>query len=266
MKITTREKIMIIILVFVILIAMSYYFMFSPQLARIQSLKLEQSEYMLKVQEVKSQINIIDQMEANITELENGVLEKSLPYFPEIIQEKLIVIIDGIAKKTGINLKNIGFGAAALVNPPVPAKQSAVEYPLKNIVNDYISITQENPESNSGSGSSGSINKNPAVSAPSVTTASKAAENLPQLESMGVTLQVEGSYEQWASLIKEIEALNRTIVIKNLTITSSSTENNKISSNIQIDIFALPKLQQQDAEYLQWPYSGGYGKANPFRR
>lgn len=254
MKISMREKIMLLVLSLVGLLALSYYAVFSPQLDKIQKLTFEESDYMMKVEEVKLQVASIDKLEADIKVLEESFLNKTIPYYPEIIQEKLIIIMDDIVNKTRISLKTISFGTTALVDPPVPFLQDVLPYPLKDIVNEYTTVTKEKQADNT--------NNDQAATQNSVQTPDAASIKVTQVESMDITMQIEGSYEQWLSFIKEIEALKRMVVIKNLAISSLGID--KLSSEIQIAFFALPKIREQDAEYLDWPYKGIYGKINPF--
>ena len=83
---------------------------------------------------------------------------------------------------------------------------------------------------------------------------------------MSVTLQLKGNYPQVLSFIKELEALNRTVLISNMTL--AANEGGMIEGSINLDFYALPKVQDQDRDkqYMSWPYSGIYGKTNPFAR
>jgi type IV pilus assembly protein PilO len=66
-----------------------------------------------------------------------------------------------------------------------------------------------------------------------------------------------------AAFITGLEDLQRSLAVKNLMV--SQTEFRTVTGSIAVDFFALPKIYDtSDDPYLEWPYTGEYGKINPF--
>ncbi|NJD01351.1 MAG: hypothetical protein FIA99_01840 [Ruminiclostridium sp.] len=257
MKISNREKVLLGILAAIALLAISYYVIFKPQLEKIDKFTQESAELKLQVQKTETEIASIPLLETMITELEKSLEEKTEKFYPEILQDRIIIIIDDLIKKAQVDSPSSAYSQIAIAQIQKTSIFQPKKFPAKELVDEYIASKggqdQEKPEGNS-------------QAADQTKSSGKAAGTEAQpadVQSISVTLQFEGSYDQAIRLIKEVEALKRTIVIPDLALVYGA-ENNLLTGSIRINFYALPKISVQDGKYLEWPYNNKYGKTNPF--
>lgn len=292
MKLTARERILLGVLAIVGIIAISYYFVLKPQIEKIEQLTLEDIGLQQEVGSVKADLAVIENLNTEIKTILAGLEEKTKRFYPVILQDRFIILFDKLVTDNAVECSSITY------SPPVPApiaapvQQPVQPYPLKDLAENYRSI-----------GGNSKINESTVNSTEQNNGAVASQQNAPQTsqqqgpalvassETMTVTLQVTGKYDQWMNFIKSIEALNRTVIIQNLVFaggnTGSGTVNTAagnpsagaanaaaaagipgigtgdikegIAGSIQLNIYAVPKLQDQDKEYMEWPLGSNPG-------
>lgn len=83
------------------------------------------------------------------------------------------------------------------------------------------------------------------------------------VEQMQVTVNFTGAYEDVSEFIKLVSEYARLIAVPNIALTSSG--DNKVSGTLNLEFYSVPKVSDEDAEYLQWTIDNTYGKSNPFK-
>lgn len=91
---------------------------------------------------------------------------------------------------------------------------------------------------------------------------------------MTATISYKGKYKDLITFLEHIETYEKKILINNISISKSKknntdedgivTEENSITGSIALDFYSVPKIHEQDEEYLKWDFDNGYGKGNPF--
>lgn len=254
MKITKRERLLLSFLGVLILIVAYYQFALTPQLNKIKELKIEAEEYRDRVQKAKIAISPNNKVHKDFKILNSKIMYGCQNLFPSIIQEKYITIIDKMAKDAEIKISGIGFtekevGQIEIVN----SEGGSTDYLLKQLVQQYNGKPGESNENKKDSGNEGKGNDD--SSEQSIET---------ELEKMITTINFEGNYENIIDFIENIEAFNKKIFIKNLSL--SNPEQGSMVGNIVLDFYAVPKLKNYDFDmnYLKWDISNEYGRENPF--
>lgn len=251
MKLTYREKILLVILGFIAIIALEYYLIFQPQLNKIQNLLLDQRNCRMEVQRVKAEISPDNTIHKDFEVMNTRIEEKTVRFFPVVLQDKIIVVLDGILGKIPVKADSMNFTVIDV--KPVERRKAATkkQFPVRDLVDEYKMLSDED---------------NSAVETNKAAEAVKSVQpdnNQLLAENMEIDIQFESSYAQLMSFIKEIEAMNRTIVIKRLNVTKG--QGDVLKGNVQLEFFALPKIHEQDSEYFNWIYINTYGSENPFK-
>jgi type IV pilus assembly protein PilO len=232
MKLTNREAFLLKLTGLVLLLALSYYFVISPEMDKL-SVAREQFEVKTsEVETVKAEIAAMPQLDSEIDNLQKSIVQSSQRFLPEIQQKKLIIMLDEQLRESNAMADSIGFSQITL----------AENQPTKD------------PSANSS-------NNQPTGNGDTTVVAESLELNI---ESMSVQAPLLGRYEEIMTFINLLEIQNRTIVINSLQL-SKGTDGN-ISGSIGLDFYAMNKLTEdpQDENYLSWPYNTPKGIDNPF--
>lgn len=282
MKMTVREKIMLMVLGGVAVVALFYYFLVTPQLDKLVSLRTEQQKILQEVKRVKAEVATLDSVTKQSEEMDARIAEKTTRFLPVILQDKLTTVLNGLIQKTAVKAQSAGFAVMKVVPLEAPKEAPKQESLVNQMVDEYKKVNgqttgekteqngQQAQQSNQQAGQSNGAsqkdqNSQKTQQNQNAKTAQAQAQSQQQqnlAEGLTVTIQFTASYEQLMQFVKSMEALNRTILVNNLVI--SKAEGNLLKGSIMIDFYALPKIQEQDQDYFRWPYNGAYGKSNPF--
>lgn len=82
------------------------------------------------------------------------------------------------------------------------------------------------------------------------------------VEVMSIGLSFTGTYEVVKAFIDAIQSWEYNLVLSNLSLTPLNE--NEVSGSTTLEFYAVPKLSDQDQEYLEWRLENTYGKELPF--
>lgn len=264
MKLSIREKIMLIVLGIAALLAGFYYLILEPQLNEIQRLAAEKNDITLQVEAVKAQEKTIEKFKLEMENLISKINEDTKTFYPAILQDRLIILLDNLVKEADVYAGSQTFSRITIGGfQPLPVSMDVV-YPLKELTEEYNGI--DNKADIVGSG----LNEDTQSEQQQDSTTSKGAtvpnpegQASESIESMSISMELECSFEKLMKLIKALEGLERNIVIENIS-ASSTKQGEDLTVAINIKFYALPKISLQDEEYLDWKMEGNYGRENPF--
>ncbi len=253
MKLSKREKTMLIVLAAILVLGGAYYLLLKPQMEKLDHLNDERDSLIMSLQSVESELVKNKKVDEKFELLYNKIEEKTRPFYPEILQDRIILIINALIAESEIDSSSLVFSDIKIIPFETGVDEPISLIPLQEVVNRYYDIADENKDI---SDKTASAKGTPAKDA-------SAGENNPRIiPVMSATIQYQGTFEHITDFIKNTEALERTIVINNFSI--SIQEENTLNGSIQLDFYALPKIHLQDEEYFEWPYEDNYGKNNPF--
>ncbi|PAB58507.1 GspMb/PilO family protein [Anaeromicrobium sediminis] len=293
MKLTKREKILLIFLGVLIVVGAYYKFAFVPHRSKIKELETNVEAYRNEVNKVKMKIGYKDNINKNFKIMNSKIEIASERLFPMIIQEKIIVILDDMVKKSNIQALSMSFTEEKLGKIEIKKEETKKEnYVLKDLVLEYEGtldkeelneiegqkeeekkeINEEiNEEINKALNGKDKIAKDIVQQYEGIFNKydnmtqeeeSDEEESEGQLEKISVTISYEGSYNEIMAFVKEIESFPKKIIINSLNITKS--EEGQMAGNIILDFYAIPKIHMKDEDYLKWHIENDYGKDNPF--
>ncbi|GAA0077214.1 hypothetical protein UT300005_15920 [Clostridium sp. CTA-5] len=270
MKISKREKMMLCILGIVLISILYYQFIYLKQTSKIADKSNKKNEIEEKYNNSINTINALDKRKSDIKVLDTKVKDKSSLFFPTISQEHIILELDQLLKKNGLdggfNFKPI---AVEGVESSEKTQENLKESSLQSMVDNYNAIdksSNENSKNNqSGETQVSSINAETKEkkSQKSEGDSNKSNDSKKtSIEQIKLELNFNGSYAQLNSFLNSIRSYNRKIVVNSISINQKSLD--QISGTMNLEIYAIPKIHDDLEEYLKWSLNNTYGKNDPF--
>ncbi len=239
MKLSNREKKLLIILLVIGVLFTYYKLVFESQADKITELKKKSEEYKHDVEVITNEISPDSKVRKEYKIMNEKISSLYKRFYPEIIQEKIIIRFDDMIKTSEIEAQNLSFNEPEINSiEENESKEKNEEYEMENIVRMYLGLDDKKTEED---------NKK---------------EKEVKIEKLSANLNFVGNYSKITSFLKQIEENEREILIKNLNLIKN--EANELTGNMQLEIFAVPKLYDQDEDYLEWELFNEYGKDNPF--
>lgn len=303
MKISNKEKIMLYILG-IILIGFGYYnFVYSVQMNKIQEKTKQKNELEQKYTTTMNTINSIEDRKSDVKILKAKISDESLPFYPTISEEHIILELDTLLKDSGLDG---GIKFNPIVSDSVESvdkkNQTLAESSLQGIVDEYnnatgstgaVSNTNEKANQNNNA-SSGNSNKSEASSNTkdsnndgktsttnsnnnsntnnsntsntnnSNTNTSKNLKDQKKNTVQYVKFEVdfEGSYDGLNKLLNTIGKNEKKIVVNSMKIDEDTLDT--VKGTINLEIYAIPKINDELESYLKWDLTNTYGKSVPF--
>lgn len=250
MKASKREKFLLGILLTAVISVVYYQFIYIKQAAKIDEKKEIKNTLESKYNDVIQTISALDSRKASINILNSSIVDKSSGFYPTILQEKIIIELDTLLENSGLKA-NIAFSpmeVAAVQSFSIPLKPNN-KSTLDTFVNEYkkenVPIINEEK-----------INSDDNVDGQS------GEQGEHTLEQLKVAINFSGSYEALKKFIVEVESYDRIINITNISLTPSSETD--VNGSMNLEFYAIPKLGEEDMEYLKWTLKNTYGKDTPF--
>lgn len=244
LKLTNRERNLLGILGICLIAAILYYAAIKPQLDMVGKLEKQAKEYSISINRMKEKADPNNPMYKEYNALYNKTQELLKPFYPSIIQEKLIALLEAKIKESNITVKAMTF------SEPSPTEAQSPKSEPKTTQNNDLEVLTEQLENDKK------------TDAENKEAANKTEANLPSIEKMSVTINLEGTYIEIYNFIKSIEKENRSIAISNLNLDGGN--GSLLKGVLVLDFYSIPKPFDQDNDYLNWDIKGNYGKANPF--
>lgn len=250
MKISKREKFLLGLLVAVFITVVYYQFVFKLQVEKINERKIERDKKLAEFNEAVKTINNLDVTRLNFKVLNSNILDKSKSFYPVLLQEKIILELDKLLQSSGVE-GNISFSPVEVspVEQFIATEVTKEESSLKSIVDEYKGLA--NGKSTSEDASNNSEENEKAEDSSDITA-----------EQFKIAISFTSSYEGLKRFLDLVEDYNRNIAITNISITPTSSSN--VSGTMNLEFYSVPKIGNEDMEYLKWTLENTYGKDIPF--
>lgn len=268
MKISNKEKIMLGILG-VMLIGIGYYnYVYKDHTFKVQEKEEEYFQIEERYNKAIETINSIESKKSDIKILKNKIDNMSVVFYPIISEEHLILELDNLLKnnslEASIEFENI---KSEDIENEQYENVALSESSLQNIADEYIEIesnikTSEKEEKVE----SDNLNNDQNLSSEEISVnneLSEKSENISKdkVHQLRCNISFTGTYENLMNFLKEINDNNK-MVVNSINIGEESFE--EIKGSMVIEIYAIPKINDEINEYLQWDFNKEYGKYVPF--
>lgn len=258
MKLSKREKILLSVLTILILLLGYYKLLYVPQRAKIDNLKAEKATYEDKVDKLKVLVAAMPQKESDIKVISTKIKDRTSKLYPDIVQEYIIRELDKLMNDSAI-YGSIVFSEISLepVQTLEKTSEKTEENRLHDLKNQYDNIGKESSKSEELL-----ENKDKNTRSDSSKSSSKSEKNSLSVKQLKVSLNFKGSYNNVVDFVKNLENYSKDIAI--ISINLSQSGENQISGTCILEFFAIPKLTDEDKDYLNWDLQNQYGKDNIF--
>ncbi|MCB2289669.1 hypothetical protein LGK97_07815 [Clostridium sp. CS001] len=266
MKVTKREKILLIVLSVILLGFLYNKFVLTKQKEKISALQEQRDEYVKKISEIQAKIDSKDKKQAEIKVLNSKIIDKTSKLFPSIEQERIIVMLNKMLENAKLQGDVVSFSEISDDKLIFEKKNVVIlDNELSKLVEQYNNIGSDKKaiEKQIDNKETGNITKEDTTKEDTTkenTTKENKDTGIATTNKMQVTVSFKGNYLPFLAFIKEAETFEKKIIISKINLVAS--EENEISGNILLDFYAIPKFNKE--EYFPWKFDMPSGKENPF--
>lgn len=268
MKLSNKEKIMLCILG-IIIVTLGYYNLIYKQQVNKIALKAQKNiEIKEKYEKAMNTINSLESKKSDIKILKSEISNTSEAFYPIISEEQIILELDKLLNDNNLDgtitfdeVKNGEVESEEIENTNLP------ESSLQKTVDEYADW-KENKDNKSDSESKNSSDSTLNSSNSDVTKNSNNAEQTNDKEKsnkvhyLKCSIKFEGAYTDLNEFLKTIRQNERKIIVNGISISKDTLDT--LSGKIDLEIYAIPKLNDEIDNYLKWNFDNTYGKEIPF--
>ena len=253
MKISKKEKTMLLALATVGLGIVYYQFIYKVQIEKVQQLAVRKEQLQEEYDGVLQTIRTLEERKGKIKIYNSNIKEKSKIYYPQIIQEKVILEVDKLITDSGLK-GNVSFtpvtvGQVEVVNVAETSKGNSS---LQAIVDEYnLQFKDEQSESTT-------TNQNTTESTSNAPVVSSGTT----IEQLKVNMNFTAPYQSVKKFLDLVDSGERKLAVSNISLSASN--GNDVSGTLTLEFYGIPKLFDYDKEYLEWTLNNTYGKDTPF--
>lgn len=294
MRISNREKIMLYILG-ILVVGFGYYqFIYIYQLNSVQAKTKQENDIEQKYNVAKNTINSLDSKKSDMKILKARINDTALAFYPTISEEHIILELDTLLKDSGLD-GGIKFNSIVSDSVEGANKKNAFlpESSLQEKVDEYNDIVEDKnvkknekqksitaasgnsnnnntDKSNSSNQTNTSNNSNDTNSSSntndsSTNTAKESKDKKKNtLQYVKAEVSFEGSYTGLNKFLTKIGQNEKKIVVNSIKIEEDTLDS--VKGKINVEIYAVPKIDDELESYLIWSLNNTYGKSVPFSR
>jgi len=248
MRLTNREKIMLIVFIVVVTLSGSIYYLYLPVYDNLQSEKIALESNVATLENIERNIMPIEQQRQLIEsfKLKVDIMQRTLP--PVIYQEEILREMTGIMNQNSVDVKAYDFGIKT-DSVSLDKDQEAID----KILSGYEDTVLDN------------------ISKGMVETGFKNTKEIEEAEPAGwedvvntidVSISLEGEYENIKNAIREFEDLESLVLVTNLSVAKDSNFENQVIGTL--DLRFPYYYDNETLEKLEWVYESEFEKHKPF--
>ena len=278
MKISQRDKGILMIIIGITILFLYYQFIFLKDRSKVKQLSQNLAAIEMRHEQVLENISTLQTRLKTIEQLSTSIAERTNQLYPTLIQEKIILELDQLLTNHQIQA-TISFSEID-AQPITPFTGGVYEVPrgsLNPLAEKYDALMGSTTESG--------VTKNPNLNGSVITENQTPIPDLNEstnvegesstgqaeledpstseatVEVMSISIAFTGAYENVKNMIEDIQNWEHNLVITNLSLTPTDTG---VSGNFTLECYAIPRLENKDEEYIKWTIENVYGKVNPF--
>lgn len=274
MKISKREKLMLLILGIFVLGILYYQFGYTTLVRKIEEKTVQKNDIEQKYNRAMNIINSMESQKGKVKILNAKINDEAAPFYPTISQEHIILEIDKLLKDSGLE-GGMTFEAIEVKGVESLKKsekdKGLIEGSLQDKADTYnfkygeakeekdVTSEENNSEDSNKGGQSSASSDNSSTSESGKDTKSDEENTVTQIK---LNVDFNGSYENVVKFLKSIREYNRKIPV--YTINMSTKNIGEVKGSVNMIIYSIPKIDDEISEYLKWNLKNTYGKSKPF--
>lgn len=255
MKLSKREKILIVILIIAVLFYGVNKYVISAVYKNITDLKTERDNLTATLQKINQVKETKSSQTQEFQKLVDEINSDSKPLFPELKYDKVTIILDDILKKSNLICDSINFSDIVMESVEVPQKEEEEkESTINKLVKEYLAILDKT----SGNGSNGEVivpkgNNSSNNNGTTIDPEAKPGRLI-------VTINYRGKYKDLNKFIEELEKYEKLILVDKINI--SKVDGQQIGGTIELSMYSVDKPFIDD--YFKYQYPNPEGVGDPF--
>ncbi|OVE70660.1 pilus assembly protein PilO [Clostridium diolis] len=264
MRISNKEKIMLYILGIIIIGFIYYQFVYSYQMNIIQDKMKNQNEIEQKYTEAENTINSIESKKSDLKILKAKISDESLSFYPTISEEHIILELDTLLKDSGLNggIKFNPVISDGVEKAKDKDNKTLQKSSIQGIVDQYNNVVDGKKENNSKSEKSNLNNNVSSSNSDNDTSGDSKDKKKNTVQYVKCEVSFEGSYDELSKMLNTIGKNEKKMVVNSIKIDEDTL--NSVKGTINVEIYSIPKIDDELESYLDWKLNNTYGKSVPF--
>ncbi len=237
MKLSTREIVLLSIVGILAIAVGVNKLILAPQLETVSSLRMELASLESLKTDILAFADDNGQARTALREQEDKIRAITDKYYPELIQERMYLVVDDIMRSSGLQIASMSVSQPTISSILSKTQASArATFPLDELAWSWRGTPAPRPPA---------------------TFESQAG----QVWDMTARLPFRGSYTAVLDFLRQLQSHERQIVISDISMSGSG---DSVSGTINLHFYGIPSPVPEDEEYLIWEASGQFGRSNPF--
>ncbi|WP_270564407.1 pilus assembly protein PilO [Clostridium beijerinckii] len=264
MRISNKEKIMLYILGIIIIGFIYYQFVYSYQMNIIQDKMKKQNEIEQKYTEAENTIKAIESKKSDLKILKAKISDEALSFYPTISEEHIILELDTLLKDSGLNggIKFNPIISDGVEKAKDKDSKTLQKSSLQGIVDQYNNVVDSKKDNNSNGEKSNSNNNVSSSNSNNDSSGDSKDKKKNTVQYVKFEVNFEGSYDGLNKLLNTIGKNEKKMVVNSIKIDEDTL--NSVKGTINIEIYSIPKIDDELESYLDWKLKNTYGKTVPF--
>ncbi|MFL0164262.1 pilus assembly protein PilO [Candidatus Clostridium helianthi] len=281
MKISKREKLMLLILGFFAIGILYYQFGYTALSKAVEEKTKAKNQVEEKYSKAMQTINSIELQKSKVKVLNAKITSEANPLYPTISQEHIILELDKLLKDSGleggmtfetVEVKGVESIKGSQKDKELPEsslQKDADEYNHKygEEKDEKNNVNKEDNNKDSDSNNGTLTNSDNNVSNINNNSNSNSTKDKKQSDSntvaqLKINLSFNGSYDAVIKFLNSLGEYNRKIPVSNISINEKSLE--EVTGSLSMTIYSIPKIDEDIESYLKWNLNNTYGKSQPF--
>lgn len=259
MKLSNKEKTMLFILSIIIISFVYYQYVYSVQVSQIEQKTKEESELEQKYNNAINTIKVLDDKKSDVKILKTKIDNEAEPFYPTISEEHIILELNALLDQSDLD-SSIKFNS--IVSDSVESADKKItdlpDSSLQAIVDKYNNKTTSDTKTATSTDNKTNAKKSENNS----NTNNSKDKKKNTVQYVKFEINFEGSYDGLNKFLSVIEENKKKIVVNSVKISSDTSD--PIKGTINLEIYAIPKINSDLEEYLKWDLNNTYGKSMPF--
>lgn len=265
-NISRRDKSLLMLLLVVVVFYICYTFVISPSLQVATAIIEQTNSLKSELDNAKSLIGKEDELRKQEKDLRHKINEKYTVFLPKLDQAQLLYKMDSLMINAGIPVSAYTPTLESAAQVPVQiGTYDSLTYPLLDLAKTIQPSLYEQKEIPAAPSTDAAASPSDAAVPPTDAAAQSpdaAAGGPDMVPNVDITFGFENaSYESIFAFITQVEAMNKTIVLKSSDISKNDTG---LSGQLTFGFYALPTLDEKQADLLKFNPVIPKGKPNPF--
>lgn len=242
-----RDRNLLLFLGLAIVFYLCYTLVINPALIENETMQIEMQSMEDELERTENMIATLPQLSNDVSQLQGELTTKYSRFMPDLNQARILYQLDELMATTGLRVTS--YIPTLAVASPVVIEQGTYlpqSYPLLDVA------AKINPELMNQIG--------PSQEGSSTESGTNGADTIPSIE-VAVNFD-SSSFESLYGFILAVEAMDKTVVLKNISI---SNEVEGLQGQLLLTFYSLPPLDESQNDYLKFMPSIPLGKPNPFK-